>query len=150
MGPTRKPRTSAQTHNWSGIDYHGLTLNQSCTTFRKFNHQYRVHHGVAQNSVRRPPGVAQNSGTRTLRSSLASRCLQLDSIISKIHGSNYTAISSPRLKHCNASISMRAVVNGVKYHSMAILTIKWHDLGGYKENITCKSCGYADPKYPPP
>ena len=148
QAPIRRPRAPAQTHNWSGIDYPSLTLNQSCTTSWTFNHQCKsTTTELLKTPTRRPPGVAEKSGTKTLQSSLPPRCLQLDSTIYKIHGFNYIARSSPRFKHRNAPISMRAVVNSGGYHGMANPTIKRHDLGKYKEIITCKSCSYPDSKY---
>ena len=41
-------------------------------------------------------------------------------------------------------------MNGGGYPGMAIPAIKRRNLSGYKKIVTCKSCGYADPKYPHP
>ena len=41
-------------------------------------------------------------------------------------------------------------MNGGGYADMAIPIIKRHNLDGYKKIVMCKSCGYADLKYPHP
>ena len=38
-------------------------------------------------------------------------------------------------------------MNGGRYSGMVIPAIKRYNLGSYKKIVTCKSCGYAEPKY---
>ena len=57
-------------------------------------------------------GATQGSDTKTLRSLLLLRHLQLDRTIPTIHRSDYTIRSSPRSERCNAPISMLTIMNG--------------------------------------
>jgi len=95
-------------------------------------------------------GATQGSDTETLWSLLFLRYLQLYSTIPAIHGSRYTARSSPRSKHYNAPISMRAIIDSCGYICIGIPTIKQHNLDGYKKIITYEIYNYVDPKDPHP
>ena len=68
-------------------------LNESCATLRDIN-----------NRCKDPSRATQGSDTKTLRSPLLRRYLQLDSTILAIRGSSYAARSSPRSKRYNAHI----------------------------------------------
>jgi len=57
------------------------------------------------------PSWSHSTDMQTLRNSLLLCYIQLDSMISVIHASNYGARSSLRFKCCNAPISMQVVMN---------------------------------------
>ena len=140
MGPRRTPRALSRPYIQSDITHSNSLLNHSRTptiNIRILSYHHRTLFGATRGpDTKNPTELATpallTTGYRDPRA---------------IHGSSYAARSSPRSKHCNAPISMQAIMDSDENLCMMIPTIKRRDLSGYKEIITCESCSYVNPKY---
>ena len=143
MGPRRKPWASLQAHIWPNIltrIHYSIGAAQLSRTpiiiTRILSYQYKY-----------LPAATQDSDTKTLWSLLLLRYLRWIAWSQRFM--NPTTLSDhSHVLNIETLIYQCGLLWIVANLCMTIPIIKRHDLGGYKEIITCELCSNVDPKYP--